>query len=189
MICSRSTSFFQICFTADFLFRLLLLCFRLLAARRGCWPLGFCPVCRRLLQCWWSSLLLVATVVGLAAVVRGVYWWRPVCEPVGVGLAVALAKAKGKKLWAAAWFSEGRVRPLVEGESVFLFRWAAVWERTGWGKGKVCVQRGPVCLARRGRESKRRCLGWGKCSVFRERSLAQVGGAKDGRGEQGRLRD
>jgi hypothetical protein len=35
-------------------------------------------------------------VVGLAAVVRGVYWWRPVCEPVGVGLAVALAKAKGK---------------------------------------------------------------------------------------------
>ena len=37
MICSRSTSFFQICFTADFFyFCLLLLCFRSLAARRGC---------------------------------------------------------------------------------------------------------------------------------------------------------
>ena len=48
MICSRSTSFFQICFTADFFyFCLLLLYFRSLAARRDCWPLGFCPVCRR----------------------------------------------------------------------------------------------------------------------------------------------
>jgi len=65
---------------------------------------------------------LVAAVVGLAAVVRGVYWWRPVCEPVGVGLAAALATTKGKKLWAAARFSEGRFRPLVERESVFLFR-------------------------------------------------------------------
>ena len=37
------------------------------------------------------------------------------CEPVGVGVAAALAEGKGK-LWAAAWFSEGRVRPLVEGE-------------------------------------------------------------------------
>jgi len=50
-----------------------------------------------LVACRWSSILLVAAVVGLAAVVRGVYWWRPVCEPVGVGLAAALATAKRKK--------------------------------------------------------------------------------------------
>jgi len=36
------------------------------------------------------------------------------CEPVGVGVAAALAKRKGK-LWAAAWFSQGRVRPLLCG--------------------------------------------------------------------------
>jgi hypothetical protein len=41
------------------------------------------------------------------------------CELVGVGVAAALAEGKGK-LWAAAWFSEGRVQPLFCG---------------GWGKG------------------------------------------------------
>jgi hypothetical protein len=46
----------------------------------------------------WSSLLLVVAVVGLAAVVRGVCWWRPVCEPVGVVLAAALAKGKKKNI-------------------------------------------------------------------------------------------
>jgi hypothetical protein len=47
---------------------------------------------------------LVAAVVGLAAVVRGVYWWRPVCEPVGVGLVAALATAKGKTLGGGSIF-------------------------------------------------------------------------------------
>jgi len=57
-----------------------------------------------LVACRWSSILLVAAVVGLAAVVRGVYWWRPVCEPVGVGLVATLATAKGKTLGGGSIF-------------------------------------------------------------------------------------
>ena len=114
--------FFQICFSPFSFFgstslrvNLLWVCLLLLCFGWQIWRL------QRGWRHWWSSLLLVATTVGL---VTGLFWWRPVCTDDGLWATVKFTRGGGWLLWRPVC---GEMKGLSwNGSSVALGGWVVV---------------------------------------------------------------